>query len=216
MKSLSLITAILLASVPFASAASDVSAQDTSGSKLEFNTGHSAYAAVGLSHIVTSVDDYYVTSGEPRIGANIQLGYEWISPKKIGAGFLYDSYITQCTLSYGPAKAKEHLSFHYFAPQFSGRIFLRSDKWVLNYSIGVGLFMSYERLTHAGSSFAKNYDFGFGSNLSFGAERRLSSKLGLTMALSMLDASVKQSFEGVSSDSSLLRININVGVKYHF
>ncbi len=188
------------------------------------NIGHSIYAAGGISHITSHVD-YSWTSGEMRLGGNWQVGYEWISERMIGAGFLYDGYFTKGEIAYGAKeKTKEYFTIHYFAPQFAGRIVLRSDRWVLNYSAGLGFCMTSDRITAQEKSASKhigsNYDYGVGFNASFGAEYRFSRNLGLIMSLSTVEAYINQSFLGqtLSTESNLngfSRINLNVGLKFH-
>ncbi len=190
--------------------------------KTDLVAGHSIFVAGGISHIATEVDMDYLHSGEPRIGGNVQVGYEWISSKKIGVGFLYDGYFTGFTMcvpvsgGYSAAFPKGRWGLHYFAPQFVGRITLRSDKWMLNYGVGAGLFMSYECLKYEGKPLAKNYDYGIGLNGSFGVEFRLSKAIGLTAGLTLLEGYVDQEYYGETLSSSMLRVNLDLGLKCHF
>ena len=193
--------------------------------KLERNTGHFVSVSGGVSHIISHVDAFS-TSGEPRIGGNIQLGYEWISKKKVGIGFMYDAYITNFSSRvpgshHKSSELKENMSLHYFAPQFVGRGILRSEKWALRYSIGMGLFMSCERVALDGKSIGSNYDYGLGCNFSFGAVYQLTPNLGLTGGVSLIQAIVKQEYMGSNLNldgetSGLTRVNLDLGLIYHF
>lgn len=188
-------------------------------------SGHYVYLTGGYSHIFTDIDASYNT-GEPRLGFDWQAGYEWMFDKKIGVGFQYAGYVSHFGEKMGGKKVrKESLGIHYFAPQFVGRLPLKSRRWVLDYSVGLGLTVWVDRLKgKQGGSYkllGRNTDCGFGSNLSFGAEYRLSGKIGITGRLSVFSASLKQSYMGMSvqdegETSGFGRVSIDFGVRYRF
>lgn len=113
------------------------------------------------------------------------------------------------------------MSLHYFAPQFVGRGLLKSEKWALRYSIGMGLFMSCERVKQDHKSIGSNYDYGMGYNFAFGVVYLLTPKLGVTGGLSLIQAVVKQEFMGSNLNSKeemsgMTRINLDLGLTYRF
>ena len=210
---------LLSAFISFPSVASDIAgAENKEDVRSELNTGHFVYASGGVSLVVTELKFEYPHSGNPSTGGNVHLGYEWISK----VGFMYDGYFTSFTSAVPTSWArsrtemKESWSLHYFAPQLAGRILLRSEKWVLNYSLGIGLFMSCEKVKEKGKVRGENYDYGLGTNLSFGAEYKVASKLGITFGLSLIEASLDQNYGGEHEDSNLVRVNFDLGLKYHF
>ena len=211
---------LLSAFISFPCVASDnVGAETKEDMRTERNTGYFVYASGGASLIVSELEGVW-DSGDPAFSGNLQLGFEWISKKKIGVGFMYDGYFTSFSsvvkADGGSVRFNEDWSLHYFAPQLAGRIFLRSERWVLNYSIGLGLFMSSECVKEKGKLMGKNYDYGHGSNLSFGVEFKAAPKLGIILGLSVIEASVKQNYGGLHEDSGLARVNLDMGLKYHF
>jgi hypothetical protein len=200
--------------------------KDVAKAKPDFSNvaGHYAYVAGGYSHIYTKMEDGW-TSGDARFGFDWQVGYEWISNKKIGAGFLYEGYSTSGK-KIEIEVYKGNMMIHYFAPQFVGITPLGSGRWVLHYGVGIGLAMMVDRLKgdkgSNGRLVGRNTDFGFGSHLSFGAEYRVSPKVGITGTVSVLSANIDQKFMGVDYQpknnevNGFQRVSIDFGVRYHF
>ncbi len=188
-------------------------------------SGHTVYANGGASLITTEFDESW-TYGESRIGGNWQVGYEWISAKNIGVGLMYDGYLSKGTIIAPSGEFKESFTLHYIAPQFAGRITLKSEKWNLNYSAGLGLTVFADRLRQKQAKSFKpigaNYDYGIGINVSLSVEYHITQKIGATAGLSLINSYIKQEYLGenlVNNDSGISgigRINIDLGLRYHF
>lgn len=198
--------------------------------------GHSLFASVGFSHIVSDVYTTW-TTGEPRLGLDWQAGYAWLSKRNIGAGFLYQGYYAHggetAPVAGGnnTAKIDESMYVNYFAPQFVGNIKLGKGMWSLTYSAGIGFAM----LTQSGYATAINgkptsngpmirfSEYGWGTNASFGIECRCSKKVGLTASLSWLNSFISQDLDkyyipaGVDRDKTtgISRLSIDIGIKLH-
>ncbi len=217
-----IITTLLAAFITTAT----ISAQNTEEAADKSSvSGHAVYASAGVSHIITKIDTDW-TSGEPRLGCDWQAGYEWISKRKIGAGFMYSGYHSSGEIIAPEGTFKETLMIHYLAPQFAGRIPLKSEKWSLNYSVGMGLAIFSDvakgKKKVPKHTYLRNTDYGFGANLLFGAEYRIVPNLGITASVSFTEALIKQEYMGYypadSNDSSngFIRVSIDLGLKYHF
>lgn len=188
-------------------------------------TGHHAYVGVGYSTIISRFETDW-TSGEPRLGWDWQAGYEWISRRNIGAGFFYSGYLTKGKMvvpsGYSVATLYETVMLSYFAPQFAGRFSLRSDRWILNYSVGFGLAMLYDKVSLPAVAHGKNIDYGFGSNINFGIELRTSKRFSVTAGVSLIGMSIDQEYMGEKPDipegetNGVGRVSIDFGLKYHF
>lgn len=197
-----------------------ITAQNLNELKLQRNTGSFIYVSGGPALILTEVDMGSVTSGEPNFSGEVNIGYEWISKKKIGLGFLYNGYFTGvgCIEASGMTAIKLHerWGLHFFAPQLVGRILLKSPKWSLRYAIGIGMVMSREVVTSGGELVGRNYDYGYGTNMSFGIEFLATKNIGITGGVKMFDASVRQSYIGETNNAGIVRIDLDFGVAFHF
>lgn len=154
--------------------------------KLKRNTSHFLYVSGGPGLILTEVEMGHVTSGQPNFSGVINVGYEWISQKKIGFGVLYNGYFTgvDCTESSGMTIVRIHdqWGLHYFSLQLAGRILLKSPKWSLRYALGVGFVASRD----------------------------------IVGGVKVFDASVKQSFFGETNDAGVIRIDADFGLSFRF
>lgn len=188
--------------------------------KLKRNTGHFIYVSGGPALILTEVDMGNVVSGEPTFSGQLNVGYEWISPKKFGFGVIYNGYFTgvECTQVSGwtVTRFHERWGLHYFGTQLAGRILLRSPRWSLRYAIGFGLVVSREIATIQDERAALNYDYGLGTHTSFGAEFMLSKTVGISGGVNLFDASIKQRFYGETNNGSVVRVDVNFGLSFHF
>ncbi len=166
-------------------------------------------------------------SGEPRLAGMWQVGYEWVSEKRIGAGFLYNGYYTRGSFEV-TERFKESICIHYLAPQFVGRVALGKGRWLLGYGAGMGLVVFVDRLRYRESNnvsyreVGKNTDYGFGVNLYFGTEYRLTPTWGIFGRLSYTEALMKQEFlgqemyRGDGRVNGFSRLELSVGLRYHF
>lgn len=188
--------------------------------KLQRNTGHFLYVSGGPGLILTEVEMGHVTSGQPNFSGVINVGYEWISQKKFGFGVLYNGYFTgvDCTESSGMTIMRIHdrWGLHYFSLQLAGRILLKSPKWSLRYALGLGFVASRDIAMSQGERLGINYDYGYGTNTSFGAEFMLSKRISITGGVKLFDASVKQSFFGETNDAGVIRIDVDFGLSFRF
>ncbi|MDE6368627.1 MAG: hypothetical protein K2K94_05255 [Muribaculaceae bacterium] len=194
--------------------------KDIKEMKLQRNTGSFINVSGGPALILTEVDMGSVTSGSPNFSGEVNIGYEWISKKKIGFGFLYNGYFTGvgCTEYTGTTTVKLHerWGLHYFAPQFAGRILLKSPKWSLRYALGIGMVMSREVVTSGDELFGRNYDYGYGTNISFGIEFLLTQNIGITGGVKMLDGVIYQRYSGQTNDGRIVRVDLDFGISFHF
>ena len=109
-------------------------------------TGHSVFAGGGIGQIMSEFDAYWA-SGDPQFAGMWQLGYEWVSKKRFGAGFLYNGYYTKGSFLYYDT-FKESICIHYLAPQFVGRVAFGKGRWLFGYGAGVGLVVLVDRLRY--------------------------------------------------------------------
>ena len=194
--------------------------QDPSELKLQRNTGSFVYISGGPGLILTEVDMGNVTSGEPNFSGEVNVGFEWISKKKIGVGLMYNGYFTgvESTELSGIniVRMHERWGLHYLAPQFVGRILLKSKKWSLRYALGIGMVVSREFVESEGKRVGINYDYGFGTNLSFGAEFLVTPRVGITGGVKVFDASVDQRYYSESNSAGIVRVDLDFGISFHF
>lgn len=194
--------------------------QDYKELKLQRNTGSFINVSGGPALILTEVDMGSVTSGSPNFSGEVNIGYEWISKKKIGFGFLYNGYFTGvgCTEPSGMTAIKLHerWGLHYFAPQLAGRILLKSPKWSLRYALGIGMVMSREVVTSGGELVGRNYDYGYGTNMSFGIEFMVTQNVGITGGVKILDGILHQSYFGETNNGGIVRVDLDFGISFHF
>ncbi|MDE5554086.1 MAG: hypothetical protein K2J10_02760 [Muribaculaceae bacterium] len=211
-------TLALRADEPAAAEAAIV--KDTKEMKLQRNTGSFINVSGGPALILTEVDMGNVTSGEPHFSGEVNIGYEWISKKKIGFGFLYNGYFTGvgCTEYTGMTIVKFHerWGLHYFAPQLAGRILLKSPKWSLRYALGIGMVMSREVATSGEELLGRNYDYGYGTNMSFGIEFLVAQNVGITGGVKMLDGVIYQRYSGQTNNGRIVRVDLDFGISFHF
>ncbi len=188
--------------------------------KLESNTGHFVYASGGPGLIISEVKADGLAGGDPNFGGQLKVGYDWISKKKIGVGFIYSGYFTNftCVTPKGmkASKTDEDWALNYFGAQFVGRIMLKSPKWSLRYAVGLGLMVSYEGLKQRDMFIGKNYDYGFGFNWSFGITYYVNPNFGINLALSDIEAVVDQQYSGISNTGKIDRLDLDLGVSYRF
>lgn len=222
MKRLSILIVSAVLTRTFSLRADEPAAAETvvsQNSEYCYDVGHFVYANGGIGHIVSHVDADYV-SGEPRLGGVVTVGYDWISSKKIGVGFLYNGYYTRFKDYMWDGGFKgyliEHWSINYFAPQFVGRTRLKSSRWALRFAVGLGMVMTKETANAKGELIGRNYDYGYGTNITFGAEYWIAKKFAITGGLNVFQAYVKQSYSGEKNDGSLVRIDLSLGAAYHF
>lgn len=205
-------------------AAEAITAQNLNELKLQRNTGSFINVSGGPALILTEVDMGSVTSGSPNFSGEVNIGYEWISKKKIGFGFLYNGYFTGvgCTEPSGMTAIKLHerWGLHYFAPQLAGRILLKSPKWSLRYALGIGLLMSREVVTEVAKGgeelIGQNYDYGYGTNMSFGIEFLVTQNVGITGGVKILDGILHQSYFGETNNGGIVRVDLDFGISFHF
>lgn len=188
--------------------------------------GHSVFAGGGIGQIMSEFDAYWV-SGDPQFAGMWQLGYEWVSKKRVGAGFLYNGFYTVGCIDLAE-RYKESICIHYLAPQFVGRVALGKGRWLLGYGAGMGLAVLVDRLRYREDNYVsyrevgKNTDYGFGVNMYLGAEYRLTPTWGIFGRLSYTEALLKQEFMGHEMHrddgnvNGFSRIELSVGVRYHF
>lgn len=189
---------------------------------------HSVFVAAGYSHIISKVVSTW-TSGEPRLGWDWQAGYSWMFKKDMGIGLLYSGYCASgseiAPSGYTSIKVKEKLYINYLAPQFVERLYLGQGKWSLNFAAGAGLAI----LTQTGKAGRKNNsvkarhsDYGWGLNLYFGAEYRLSRCVGITGGLSNINSFISQDpddypgYYDRDKSNGFSRISIDFGIKFNF
>ncbi len=189
--------------------------------KLKRNTGGFIYVSGGPALILTEVEMGNVVSGEPTFSGQINAGFEWIFKKKLGVGFMYNGYFTgvesrEWIGGYNSIRLHERWALHYFAPQFTGRILLRSTKWSLRYAIGLGLVVSREVVTSKGELWGRNYDFGLGSNMSFGVEFLITPTIGISGGVKAFDASINQYYMSESNSAGIIRVDLDFGISFHF
>lgn len=189
-------------------------------------TGHSVFAGGGIGQIMSEFDAYWA-SGDPQFAGMWQVGYEWVSKKRFGTGFLYNGYYTKGSFLYYDT-FKESICIHYLAPQFVGRVAFGKGRWLFGYGAGVGLVVLVDRLRYREDNYVsyrevgKNTDYGFGVNMYLGAEYRLTTTWGIFGRLSYTEALLKQEFMGQEMHrddgnvNGFSRIELSVGVRYNF
>lgn len=200
----------MLASVAPLSAA----AEENEKTANEFQ-GHSLSVSGGYGFILTTVKHDW-KSGTPKNGWEFNAEYRWISQKNMGIGFIYSGYFAsgKQEVSYGLAPAS--LYINYIAPEFVGKIPLRSERWSLNGAVGIGLFNTVEK-GHVFQYIARNTDWGIGCNLSFGAEFKITQHLRAIGTASLIGGMVNRDFDIMTGDGSdLERISLSLGLKYQF
>lgn len=187
-------------------------------------SGHSVYGSIGIGHIISSVD-FGWESGDARIGLDWQVGYEWMSDKKIGAGFLYSGYRSggKSTVGYNrnsAVVAKGAFYINYLAPQFVGYVRLGNPRWTFNYTVGLGLAICTETASckDAGVKVSASASkCGFGMNIGGGFQYALNNNWRLLMNLSWQDAIINQDTdEDRDENTGFARLGLNFGVKYSF
>ena len=197
--------------------------------------GHSLFASVGFSHIVSEVYTTW-TTGEPRLGLDWQAGYSWISKRNIGAGLLYQGYYshggeTAYAGGFNTASLDESIYVNYFAPQFVGTIKLGKGMWSLNYAAGIGFAMMTQSgyataingVTTSNGLMVRLSEYGWGTNTSFGIECRCSKEVGVTASLSWLNSFISQDLEKYNipanfdrnKTTGISRLSIDIGIKLH-
>lgn len=222
-------------SLSFMANAQEYCNETDDGLNLEVSTdsrcsGHYIYAQAGFSQILSSVTSLW-TSGDARLGPNWQVGYDWISDKKFGAGFLYSGYTSKGKVIYPInggltwGQLNTYWMLQYFAPQFVTHLPLGSGRWGLRLSVGVGMMMSselYSGRIPKGTGLSSSYnEYGFGCNLNVGVNFRLSDHFSVIGSLSNATGYFKQEnqyLEIGDSDkvSGFSLLMLSFGISYHF
>lgn len=194
------------------------------------SSGHYIYAQAGFSQILSSVTSLW-TSGDARLGPNWQVGYDWISDKKIGAGFLYSGYTSKGKVIYPInggltwGQLSTYWMLQYFAPQFVTHLPLGSGRWGLRLGVGVGMMMSselYSGRVPKGTGLSSSYnEYGVGCNLNVGVNFRLSDHLSIIGSLSNATGYFKQENQYLEiGDSDKVNgvslLMLSFGISYHF
>lgn len=192
--------------------------------------GHSLFASVGFSHIVSDVYTTW-TTGEPRLGLDWQAGYAWLSKRNIGAGFLYQGYYAHGGEGTWAGKLEDSMYVNYFAPQFTGAVPLGKGIWSLTYAAGIGFAMltqsAYSSESNGkptGSGFGMRLtEYGWGTNASLGVECRCSKEVAIVASFSWLNSFISQDLDkyyipsGIDRDKTtgISRLSIDIGIKLH-
>lgn len=209
----------LIAMVAFLVMALGANAQNIQNSGESSAAGsHSVYVTGGYSHIYSHVQSRW-TSGDPRLGWDWQAGYDWISSRGWGAGFLYSGYIATGK-EYGGmyTHADESMMLNYFAPQGVYHWSRPGSRWDFFVKAGLGFIMITERAKLSTSKRSMSATkCGLGSNLTLGTEFKISRRFGVTASLSGVNAFIHQdnSAYDMPDGNGMARISLNLGVKLH-
>lgn len=197
---------------------SDIMSESVDGSR-----GHFVYAALGYGNITSRIEGNW-DSGNAHSGFDWQLGYEWVSKKHIGAGFLYSGYYTSGDVNRSGSKYGESMVLTYLAPQFCGRLPFGSGKWNFIYGAGFGLAAIIDNVSARSDSsssktlFQKTW-YGFGTNLKAGVEYVVKPQFHMNFSVSYIVSSVKQDLTDLGyygpEGNGVARICFNLGFVCH-
>lgn len=179
--------------------------------------GHYVYGLTGISFIDSKLD-FGWTSGNPHIGWNWQIGYEWISKKGFGVGFVWDGYFTSGHIQVRSYDNTEKFLTYFIGPYLAFQYSRPGSRWAFGADLGIGLAMTVDeaKLPSIGIA-ARDVSYGLGSFYSLNADYRLNYHWSLVGRLSCSGGNFGfEKTESGEENKGLSRINISAGAKYQF
>lgn len=173
---------------------------------------HTIYFKAGYSAITSTVIVPEGSSGNPRSGFDLTVGYRWRSAHGWGFGMFYNRYRSHFT-AYG---IKDVITIQYIAPEFVYSA--RYGAWILSGAFGAG-YVSFrekadKRIPGMPNSFSRS---GMGTNLSFGFEYMATRHFGLGVTTGVFTSRFA-TIEGEEAFdvSGIKRITLDAGIFFHF
>lgn len=179
--------------------------------------GHYVYGLTGISFIDSKLD-FGWSSGNPHIGWDWQIGYEWISKKGFGVGFVCDGYLTSGHIQVGSYDNTEKFLTYFIGPYLAFQYSRPGSRWAFGADLGIGLAMTVDeaKLPSIGIA-ARDVSYGLGTLYSLNADYRLNYHWSLVGRLSCSGGNFGfEKTESGEENKGLSRINISAGAKYQF
>lgn len=179
--------------------------------------GYYIYGLTGISFISSRLD-FEWTSGNPHRGWGWQIGYECISKKGFGVGFVWDGYYTSGHMKVNSYDNTEKFLTYFIGPYLAYQYSRQGSRWAFGAGIGVGLAMTIDEAKMPSIRIAaRDVSYGIGPFYCLNADYRLNHHWSIVGRLSCTGGYFgTEKNESGEENKGLSRISISAGAKFQF
>lgn len=165
------------------------------------------YANFGCAFFTSNYILPIECTGNPTLGIDYQLGYEWVGKKGFGFGFKFSEY--ESSYHYNSYKVKVGLT--YAAPQFVMKQTI--NRWAFRENYGIGYFSYHEKLVEMN---VREVLRGVGLNISVGVEYMLTPNIGLGIEAGSIYGILEEQHLLEDSSTGNSRVYVDLGLRFCF